>query len=110
MSVAMTNRSRLLPSRADNSLMTDSTTATTTRISPEDIAPPVPGISRAALRGVEAGNYVDCAFCGERVKFQAKLRKQQVICNVYSDGRWARVEHYHAECYEEAGTPHGDAA
>ena len=63
--------------------------------------------SRAALRPVEAGNYVDCARCGERVKFQAKARKLQVICNVYVDGRWNRVEHYHAECYEEAGQPHG---
>jgi hypothetical protein len=66
--------------------------------------------SRAALRSVEAGNYVDCARCGERVKFQAKARKQQVICNVYVDGRWNRVEHYHAECYEEAGAPYGQAA
>ena len=66
--------------------------------------------SRAALRSVEAGNYVDCARCGERVKFQAKARKLQVICNVYVDGRWNRVEHYHAECYEEAGHPYGQAA
>jgi hypothetical protein len=78
-----------------------------------DIAPtpptplPLRRESRAALRSVEAGNYVDCSHCGERVKFQAKLRKQQVICNVYVDGRWNRVEHYHAECYEEAGQPHG---
>ena len=63
-----------------------------------------------ALRSVEAGNYVDCVRCGERVKFQAKARKQQVICNVYVDGRWNRVEHYHSECYEEAGNPYGQAA
>jgi hypothetical protein len=68
---------------------------------------PLRPTSRAALRSVEAGNYVDCARCGDRVKFQAKLRKQQVICNVYIDGRWDRVEHYHAECYNEAGQPHG---
>jgi hypothetical protein len=66
--------------------------------------------SRAALRPVEAGNYVDCACCGERVKFQAKIRRQQVICNVYVDGRWDRVEHYHAECYVQAGEPYGTAA
>ena len=41
------------------------------------------------------------------MKFQTKLRKQQIICNVYVDGRWNRVEHYHIECYEEAGAPHG---
>lgn len=64
--------------------------------------------SRAVIRDVEAGSSVDCALCGERVKFQAKVRNRQVICNVYSDGTWERVDHYHADCYEEAGRPHGD--
>lgn len=64
--------------------------------------------SRAVIRDVEAGSSVDCAFCGERVKFQAKVRNRQVICNVYNNGQWDRVEHFHAECYEKAGNPHGD--
>jgi hypothetical protein len=70
----------------------------------------VPKASRAKLRMVEAGNYVDCAECGDQVKFQAKLRANQVICNVYVDGRWARVEHYHEACYQQAGEPHGPAS
>jgi hypothetical protein len=57
---------------------------------------------------VEAGSYVDCARCGERVKFQAKARHAQVICNVYEGGSWVRVEHYHHRCYVEAGSPYGD--
>ena len=65
---------------------------------------------RAVLRSVEAGSFVECARCGERVKFQAKTRNQQVICNVYVDGRWNRVEHYHSQCYDEAGEPHGAIA
>jgi hypothetical protein len=64
--------------------------------------------SRAVLRDVEAGSTVDCAFCDERVKFQAKVRNRQVICNVYVRGVWDRVDHYHAECYEQAGKPHGE--
>jgi hypothetical protein len=64
--------------------------------------------SRAVLRDVEAGSTVDCTHCGERVKFQAKLRNRQVICNVYVRGVWDRVDHYHAECYDLAGKPHGD--
>jgi hypothetical protein len=64
--------------------------------------------SRAVIRDVEAGSSVDCAFCGERVKFQAKIRNRQVICNVYDNGQWDRVEHFHAECYEKADNPHGD--
>ncbi len=64
--------------------------------------------SRAVLRDVEAGSTVDCAHCGERVKFQAKLRNRQVICNVYQNGVWERVDHYHAECYDIAKKPHGD--
>lgn len=66
--------------------------------------------SRAVVRNIEAGNTADCVYCGERVKFQAKVRKQQVICNVYVNGRWDRVEHYHAECYKKVGEPYGSAA
>jgi hypothetical protein len=42
------------------------------------------------------------------VKFQAKVRNRQAICNVYERGVWKRVEHFHADCYEAAGRPHGD--
>lgn len=58
-------------------------------------------------RDVEPGSTVECTLCGERVKFQAKVRHKQVICNVYENGKWVRVEHYHSECYEMAGEPHG---
>jgi hypothetical protein len=44
------------------------------------------------------------------VKFTAKTRVWQVIANVYVDGVWNRVEHYHAGCYEQAGEPYGRAA
>jgi hypothetical protein len=64
--------------------------------------------SRAVLRDVEPGSTVECVHCGERVKFQAKVRHKQVICNVYERGKWVRVEHFHAPCYEAAGEPHGD--
>ena len=64
--------------------------------------------SRAVLRDVEPGSTVECAHCGERVKFQARMRHKQVICNVYVRGRWDRVEHYHFECYGEAGEPYGE--
>lgn len=60
------------------------------------------------LRDVEAGSIVDCAHCGQRVKFQAKIRNRQVIANVYTSGKWDRVEHFHADCYELAGKPYGE--
>lgn len=63
--------------------------------------------SRAVLRDVEAGSSVDCAYCDERVKFQAKVRNRQVIANVYVNGVWNRVEHFHADCYDLADQPHG---
>jgi hypothetical protein len=66
--------------------------------------------SRAVIRPIEAGSSAECASCGERVKFQAKIKAQQVICNVYVRGRWDRVEHYHLACYNQAGEPHGHAA
>lgn len=66
--------------------------------------------SRAVVRNIEAGSSAECVCCGERVKFQAKVRLQQVICNVYVDGRWDRVEHYHFECYQTMGEPYGSPA
>jgi hypothetical protein len=63
--------------------------------------------SRAALRRVEAGNLALCAHCGTQVKFAAKQNRQQVIANVYVDGRWDRVEHFHGECYDLAEAPFG---
>jgi hypothetical protein len=64
--------------------------------------------SRAVLRTIEPGSSVDCQHCGQRVKFQARVRLMQMICNVYLDGVWQRVEHFHADCYEQAGKPYGD--
>ena len=66
--------------------------------------------SRAAQRRVEAGSSVMCATCDEQVKFAAKQNRQQVIANVYVDGTWNRVEHFHAECYDDAKQPYGPAA
>ncbi len=65
--------------------------------------------SRAAMRLIDAGNSAYCAHCGEQVKFRAKLRARQAICNVYVKNAWDRVEHYHEECYVEAGEPYGTA-
>jgi hypothetical protein len=75
-------------------------TATATRVAP---------VSRAVVRRIEPGNLAVCAHCAQPVKFAAKLHKMQVIANVYVDGRWNRVEHFHDECYLEADSPFGDA-
>lgn len=50
-----------------------------------------------------------CAHCGAAVKFVARAQLRQVIANVYENGVWARVEHYHADCYKEANEPYGAA-
>ncbi len=65
--------------------------------------------SRAVLRLIEPGSVAECPQCGDRVKFRARHRDQQVICNVYENGVWQRVEQYHQECYDEADSPYGDA-
>ncbi|HVM52585.1 MAG TPA: hypothetical protein VM262_05265 [Acidimicrobiales bacterium] len=75
-------------------------TATVTRVAP---------VSRAVLRRIEPGNMAVCVHCEQQVKFAARLHKLQVIANVYVDGRWNRVEHFHDECYEQADTPYGPA-
>lgn len=63
--------------------------------------------SRAVFRLVEAGSSVTCVRCGEHIKFRAKIRAKQVICNVYAKGVWQRVEHFHEDCYERAERPYG---
>ncbi|MEA3019309.1 MAG: hypothetical protein QOI47_833 [Actinomycetota bacterium] len=75
-------------------------TATETRCAP---------VSRAVLRRIEPGNLAVCSQCGQPVKFAAKLHKMQVIANVYVDGRWNRVEHFHEDCYDDASDPYGQA-
>jgi hypothetical protein len=65
--------------------------------------------SRAVDRPVEPGNSAMCAHCGAAVKFVARAQLRQVIANVYENGVWARVEHYHADCYVEANEPYGAA-
>ena len=67
-------------------------------------------VSRAVQRRVEAGCSVMCASCDLQIKFAARQNRQQVIANVYVDGRWTRVEHFHIECYEMAGAPYGSPA
>ena len=69
----------------------------------------VAAVSRAVVRRIEPGNLAVCAHCAQPVKFAAKLHLLQVIANVYVDGRWNRVEHFHDECYSLADTPYGDA-
>jgi hypothetical protein len=67
-------------------------------------------ISRAVIRQVEPGNTANCAHCGAPIKFAARLQLRQVIANVYQEGSWVRVEHYHADCYDEADQPYGPPA
>ena len=66
--------------------------------------------SRAVTRTIEPGNSAICVHCGAPVKFVARAQGRQVIANVYKDGAWDRVEHFHADCYGEAGEPYGDAS
>ncbi len=63
--------------------------------------------SRAVFRLIEAGSAVTCVGCGEHIKFKAKIRAKQVICNVYVKGVWQRVEHFHEACYVKADQPYG---
>lgn len=63
--------------------------------------------SRAVRRLVEVGSWISCVHCAEPIKFAARERRAQAICNIYENDAWQRVEHYHAECYVEAGDPYG---
>lgn len=63
--------------------------------------------TRAVERPVDPGNSGMCPECLEVVKFRARHKDRQVIANVYVDGKWDRVEQFHADCYTKAGAPHG---
>jgi hypothetical protein len=63
--------------------------------------------SRAVLRRIEAGSSVNCVGCEDHIKFSAKNKVNQVICNVYRKGAWVRVEHFHEACYSQADQPYG---
>jgi hypothetical protein len=69
---------------------------------------PLARVSRAAARIVEPGNDAVCVHCVQPVKFAARTHERQVIANVYVQGRWDRVEHYHEPCYDAAGAPYGE--
>jgi hypothetical protein len=64
--------------------------------------------SRAVVRRIEPGLDAECPWCELRLKFKARVKQNQVICNVYVDGKWNRVEHYHQDCYLAAEYPHGE--
>lgn len=65
--------------------------------------------SRGVRRRVEPGEGNSCATCTQQIRFSSKVAAHQVIANVYENGIWRRVEHFHEECYFSAGTPYGDA-
>ena len=60
------------------------------------------------MRAIEPGCAATCIHCDEPVKFIARVNGRQVIANVYIDGKWNRVEHFHAECYDENAMPYGE--
>lgn len=68
---------------------------------------PGPVETRVVLRQVEPGNAAVCTHCDRPIKFSAKEKPRQVIANVYENGTWKRVEHFHEECYVSVGEPYG---
>jgi hypothetical protein len=70
---------------------------------------PTTATTRAVIRLVEPGSDALCSHCNRQVKFAAKVHPRQVIANVYEGPVWKRIEHFHEECYIEAGAPFGPA-
>lgn len=65
--------------------------------------------SRAVIRIIDPGNTQPCDHCGLLVKYRARAKTKRIIANVYVDGEWDRVEHFHVDCYEAIGQPYGKA-
>lgn len=84
----------------------------TGKVSPLEAEPKLG--TRAVGRSIEAGSNEFCASCEEQIKYAAPRSRTNalhpayvVVCNVYEEDRWKRVENYHQDCYENAGLPHG---
>lgn len=69
---------------------------------------PYPHATCAVVRLIAPGTLSLCPNCDEPVKFEAKKKLRQVICNIYEGDKWDRVEQYHTECYVSAGAPYGE--
>jgi hypothetical protein len=72
-------------------------------------SPAASAATRAVVRLVEPGNDVLCSHCSRQIKFAARTHPRQIIANIYENGSWVRVEHFHADCYGDAGEPFGPA-
>ena len=50
-----------------------------------------------------------CAACAaaSRSSSPPRTHPRQVIANIYLEGAWNRVDHFHEECYLDAGEPYG---
>ncbi len=75
-------------------------------------AVPVLGTRAVSRRFEEKDIRPRCAFCGNDIGFRGthgrdRTKLRQIIANVYVNGLWNRVEHFHASCYDEAGQPYG---
>jgi len=66
--------------------------------------------TRAVVRSVDPGSDVRCSRCTKQIKFAARTHPRQVIANIYTNGSWTHVEHFHEECYLEGGEPYGTLA
>lgn len=49
-----------------------------------------------------------CDSCGEHIKRSGTPHPRIVLANVYTDGRWDRLDAFHPECYTAEGEPYGE--
>lgn len=68
--------------------------------------------TRAVLRVVEpahSGVEALCVACNEGIVWSARKKQTKVVCNIYDNGIWNRVDQFHDSCYSDAGQPYGEA-
>jgi len=79
--------------------------------------------SRAVTMIMRYNDLQECVSCGENITFLQATSNIWVVANVYVDcdhsdpvcrlclgygRRWDRIEHWHEDCYGNAGKPYGD--
>lgn len=63
--------------------------------------------TRVVSKPCTAGDFIVCRRCGAEIKYRARTKDREVLCNVYENGAWDRLERFHPACYVGAGEPYG---
>ncbi len=68
--------------------------------------------TRAVEKPLTAGKeeycgYLACEYAKRKIASSSRAPIKEVIANVYENGKWSFVVHFHVDCYNKLGQPYG---